>query len=222
MQGERLGAQGSTGKSATEGWKSYTPTVVEPPGEDGADDALDSQKRLAWEAPETAAVVVVVAVGVLAVGGLVAGIAASTASYGSFSPSHLATGTAIAFGAQWAGPLLAFVLLGVVGLCWWQSTAWTDASEPDDEQDRVSEVTGHIRRAGQISRWTQGALLLTCVGAIALVVGSVLQTTGAGTTGSLNWARNVSQVASLLAVLVVAGAGIWIARQIDSGQASSD
>jgi len=169
--------------------------------------------------------VVLVAVGVLALGGLGAGIAAITASDGPFSssPSQLVTGTAVAFGAQWAGPFLAFVLLGVIGLCWWQSAAWTDASEPDDEQDRVSEVTGHIRRAGQISRWTEGALLLTCVGAIALVVGSVLQTTGeGGNPGSLGWARNISQVASLLAVLVVAGAGTWIARQIDSGEASSD
>ena len=165
---------------------------------------------------------VLVAVGVLVLGGLVTGIVAGTASYGSLSPVHLATGTAIAFGAQWAGPLLAFVLLGVIGLCWWQSAAWADACEPDEEQDRVMEATGHIRRAGQISRWTQGALLLTCVGAIALVVGTVLQTTGAGgTTGSLDWARNVSQAASLVAVLIVAGAGSWIARQIDNGEASS-
>jgi len=197
--------------------------VIESSAEDSSEETLDSERRPAWEVPETAAVMVLVAVGVLAVGGLVAGIVASTTSYGSFSPIHLATGTAIAFGAQWAGPLLAFVLLGVIGLCWWQSAAWADASEPDDEQDRVMEVTGHIRRAGQISRWSQGALLLTCVGAIALVVGSVLQTTGVGgNTDSLEWARNVSQVASLLAVLIVAGAGLWIAGQIDNGQASSD
>jgi len=106
---------------------------------------------LPWELPEAAAVAVLVAIGALIVGGVVAGIVASTASDGGLTPSHIVAGNAISFGAQWAGPVFAIVLLGVVGLCWWQSEAWSDASEPDDEQDRELEVAGHVRRARQIS-----------------------------------------------------------------------
>jgi len=187
------------------------------------DDISESEERIAWEVPETAAVAVLAAVALLIVGGLGAGIVASTASYGGFTPSGIVLGTAITLGAQWAGPLIAFVLLAVMGMCWWQSEAWADASEPDDEHGRIVEVAGHVRRANQIGRWTLAALVLTCIGAIAVLVGTVVQTTGAGgNANTLNWSRYVIQGASLLAVVVIAGAGAWLARQINHGQTSSD
>jgi len=201
----------------------YTPAVIDPPPEDFPDDAFASEARLAWEVPEIAAASVLVAVAALIAGGIVAGIVASTASYGPATPSRLTTGTAISFGSLWAGPLVAVALLAVVGLCWWQSEAWADASEPDDGQDRALQVTGHIRRAIRLSRWALAALPVTLVGAISLVVSSVLQTFGVpGSPGSLNWSRIVLQVAGLLAVVVVSTAGFWIARQIDDGQVRSD
>ena len=186
------------------------------------DDIAQSEERLAWEVPETAAVAVLVAVGMLIVGGLVAGIVASTTSYGGIMPSEIGTGTAISFGATWAGPLLAIALLGVVGLCWWQVDAWSDASEPDDERGRAVEVVGHIRRAHRISQWTQGALFLVCAGAAALVASSALLSTGGVSANSVNWARIIVEVANLLAVLAVAAVGVWIGRKINMDQESSD
>jgi hypothetical protein len=164
---------------------------------------------------------VLAAVGVLVVGGLVAGIVASTMSYGGITQGGAVAGNAIGFGAGWAEPLLAMALLGVVGVCWWQFEAWSDASEPDDGLDRVVEVTGHIGRAKRISQWTQAELLLLCAGAVALVVGIVLQSIGVGSNAdAVDWARIVIEVASLLAVLVVAGAGAWIGRKITLDQES--
>ncbi|MHB8264219.1 MAG: hypothetical protein ACYDGY_10850 [Acidimicrobiales bacterium] len=183
----------------------------------------DSEARLAWEAPEVAAVAVLVAVTVLIVGGLVSGIVASTSTYGPFPATQLIAGAVITAGAEWADSLVAVVLLGVIGICWWQSEAWADASEPDDEHDRVLQAYGHVRRANRISVLAQGALFLTCAGAIALLVGGVLQTTGqGGNTGSLNWSHCIFQGANLLAVLVVAGAGYWAGRQVNSGHSSSN
>ncbi|HZM57724.1 MAG TPA: hypothetical protein VFC03_22150 [Acidimicrobiales bacterium] len=172
--------------------------------------------------PEAAAVAVLVAIGALIVGGVVAGIVASTASDGGLPSSHIVAGNAISFGAQWAGPVFAIVLLGVVGLCWWQSEAWSDASEPDDEQDRELEVAGHVRRARQISYWTQVELALVCPGAIALVIGGLLLTAGGLSGNSLNWARTIDQVVNLLAVLVIAGGGLWIGRRVGREHPSSD
>ncbi len=187
---------------------------------DSPDHIAQSEERLAWEVPETAAVAVLVAVGVLIVGGLVAGIVASTASYGGITPTGIGTGTAISFGATWAGPLLAIALLGIVGLCWWQVDAWSDASEPDGERSRAVEVAGHIRRAHRISQWTQAALVLVCAGAAALVASSALLSTGGVSANPVNWARIIVEGANLLAVLALAGVGIWIGRKINMDQES--
>lgn len=197
--------------------------MTDAPTEDSADDSPSAELHLAWEVPEIAAVAALAAVAVLMLGGLLAGIVASTASYTGLTPSGIVPGTAITLGAQWAGPLIAIVLLGVIGVCWWQSESWAEAGEPDDEHDRSMEMAGHIRRANQLSSWTQAALLLTCMGAIALVVGTVVQTSGSGgNSTTLNWSRYIFQGASLLAVFVIAGAGVWVARQINNDQASSD
>ncbi len=184
------------------------------PGEDSPDDVDRSTPRLEWEIPETAAVAVLVAVGLLMVGGLVAGIVASMPSYGG-TPDRITASNAIGFGATWAGTVLAIALLGLVGLSWWQAEAWSAASEPDDERDRGAEAAGHMRRAHRISQWSQVALLLICAGAVALVVSSALLSTGGVGTNSVDWARVVVEAANLLAVVVVTGAGIWIGRKID-------
>ena len=193
------------------------------PADDSSDGMAQSDGRLAWEVPEAAAVAVLVTVGVLMVGGLMAGIAASTTSYGGITPSGLVVGNAISYGATWAEPLLAIALLGAIGLSWWQIEAWTDASEPDDEPLRLVEVAGHIRRAHRISQWTRAALLLVCAGAATLVVGSiVLSTGGDGGVNSVDWSRTIVEMANLLAVLVVASVGVWIGRRITMDQESSD
>lgn len=196
--------------------------MTDAPAADTPDDIPHSGERLAWEVPEAAAVAVLVAVGVLIVGGFVAGIVASTTSYGGITPSGIVAGNAISFGATWAGPLLAIALLGVVGLCWWQFEAWSEASEPDDERGRVLEMAGHIRRANRISHWTQAELLLICAGAVALVVGSVLLSTGGGGDANpVDWSRTIVAVADLLAVVVVAGTGAWVGRKTTMGQETS-
>ena len=192
------------------------------PAADSPDDIDQSAERIAWEVPETAAVAVLVAVGVLMAGGLVAGIVASMPSYGGGTPSRIAASTAISFGAAWAGPLLAIALLGVVGLCWWQAEAWSAASEPDDERVRVVEAAGHMRRAHRISQWSQVELFLICAGAVALVVSSALLSTGGVSANSVNWARIIVEVANLLAVLAVTGVGAWIGRKVNMDQESSD
>ena len=185
------------------------------PTADSSDGIDESAERVAWEVPEIAAVAVLVATGVLIAGGVVAGIVASRSSYGGGTPSRIAATTAISFGATWAGPLLAIVLLGVVGLCWWQVEAWGAASEPDDARDRLIEVAGHMQRAHRISQWTQVALLVNCVGAVALVVSSALLFTGGVSVNPVNWARTVVEVANLLAVLAVTGVAVWIGQKVN-------
>jgi hypothetical protein len=157
-----------------------------------------------------AAVAVLTAVAILVAGGLIAGIVASTASSGQFGSSRTMAGLAITWGSQWAVPLLAAVLLGVIGLCWWQVEAWNEATSDDPE--RRSDASGHIRRMSQIIRWTQAALALTVVGAIAALAGNILDS--GLVNNPLNWARYVYLGASLVAVVVIAGAGVWVGRLV--------
>jgi len=188
-----------------------------------ASDNLDEPVvRLPWEVPEIAAATVLVATGVLMAGGLAAGIVASTPSYGGGTPSRITASTAISFGATWAGPLLAIVLLGVVGLCWWQADAWGAGSETDEVRDHVSEAAGHVRRAHRINQWTQVEFLLVCAGAGALVVSSALLSTGGISANAVNLARIIVEVANLLAVLAVAGVGAWIGRKVTVNRESSN
>ena len=186
------------------------------------DDVDGSAELLAWEVPETAAVAVLVAVGVLMAGGLVAGVAAAdTPSYGGGTPVRIAASTAISFGASWAGLLVAIALLGVVGTCWWQAESWGAVSDPDDEHERAVEAMGHMHRAHRISQWAQIELLLVCLGAVALVVSSALLSTGGLSANAVSWARIIVEVSNLLAVVVVAGAGTWIGRRVNVDLQSS-
>ena len=173
--------------------------------EPDVDDDNETSQLLTWEVPEIAAMVVLIALGALAVGGLVAGIIASSGWSGSFPAPRYVTGEAITFGAAWAEPLLAIALLGVMGLSWWQLQAWDDTDgEGSGEDDH--KVRGHIRRALRIGLAAGIALVVTVAGSLADLIGTVMAIPG---TGALNWSRYVISGASFVGVLVVATGG-WI------------
>lgn len=171
-----------------------------------ADMYVDDEGHLPviWEAPEIAAIVILVAFGFLVLGGLISGIVASTATTPAPTTSQF-TGAVITQGAEWADPLLAIALLGVTGICWWQRQAWTLESDPHVSAD--VEILGHLDRARRIGLWTQLALMLTVAGSIASLVGTVMAGLGGSAEG---WSRYVFSGTSLVAVIVIAGGGSWI------------
>ena len=159
-----------------------------------------------------AAVVILVAVGLLVLGGLATGVAAAVGAPGSFGPGAGLTiaGSSIETGAEWADPLLAIVLLGVLGLCWWQVDGWSEATDDID----LSEVTGHIRRGRRIAWWVQGALIVTLAGSTALFAGLLLINSSQGNQSALVWSRDIYGAASVLAVAVIAFGGVWAGAQV--------
>lgn len=185
------------------------PSLAVPEGDVDADEP-----RVDWEVPEVAAAAVVVAVGLLVLGGLATGIAAAAGAPGLLGPGSGAAvaGTSIQDGAEWAGPLLAMVLLGVVGLCWWQVDRWSGA--PDDVD--AAEVAGHVLRSQRIARWATGALVLTLAGSIAHFAGYLLANTTVGNHSSFVWSHDIYEAASVLAVAVVASGGIWAAMRLQA------
>ncbi len=164
----------------------------------------EAQPLFGWEIPEIAAMTVLVAFAVLVVGGLVAGIIASTEASGPFIGTRHVTGAALTYGATWAGPLLAIALLGVVGVGCWQIEVWKQTEEEESLEHDDCEVRGHIGRACRIGVAAQVALILTLVGSIAALIGKVMFSLG---TGAQDWVRYVISGASVIAVFAITAGG---------------
>jgi hypothetical protein len=175
-----------------------------------SDEEDDAPPRSPWELPEIVAVAVLVAFALLVVGGLVTGILAGTAQNGP-SPGNQLIGLSLQYGTEWAEPLLAVVLLAVLGLCWWQFQTWADVTETTSDDEQAFDAQGHIHRARQITIWTQAALGLTALGSVALFAGGVLSATG---YSQVAWSHDFYEGASALAVIVLAGVGLFVGKRL--------
>jgi hypothetical protein len=167
----------------------------------------DPAPRLPWEVPELVGVGVLLVVALFALGGLATGVAASLKSQ---LPDNISpVWTDLAFGAQWAEPLIALLVLGVLGVCWWQLQAWAEVIEAPDEEDENDRIQalGHMVRARIGVITSLGALGVTALGSVAGFVGSV----GQGPVSQL-WPEDVFRGTEMLAVLVVLAIGMLIER----------
>jgi hypothetical protein len=179
-----------------------------------------SGSSLSWEVPEIAGISLLAVTALLASGGLATGIARSvTLPSAPFASSSQLTWNAVQFGAQWASPVIAVFLLGVLGLCWYQLQVWselldTPGSEGDEE---VSDAHGHIERAGRMARWAVMALGVTAAGSLAGFVAEV--GANAGQSASIV-VTDIYAGASMLAVFLLLAAGFWVDRQVASRSVS--
>jgi hypothetical protein len=163
--------------------------------------------------PEVAAVAILVSVAVLAAGGCVAGIARFVTTTGAAGPGAdtQLTWNAVTFGAQWASPVVAVLLLAVIGLCWWQLQAWTELIESPDPDDDLADAIRHIRRARLIARWALVGVAGTAVGAIALFAAQVATSTG---LPDGDWTVEIAAAAGFLAVVALLAATLWAGRRL--------
>lgn len=182
---------------------SQLPTSVRtsPQGGSGADPPT-------WEVPELIAVAVLASVALVAVGGLVTGITRSFSSTAPFSSSQ-DIWSAIELGAEWANVVLAAVVLGVLGVCWWQLEAWREVREEPEDEDALSEALGHMQRTRWIISWAMIALGVTAAGSVAGFVAQV-GSYGAGPV----WAIDIWGASEMLAVIVVSTTGIFVGRRL--------
>ena len=172
-----------------------------------------ARPSLPWEVPEIAAVGILVAFSLIVVGGVATGIDVSTGRQQPFFDQLENVWNAIEFGTSWAGPVLAIVLLAVVGLCWWQVEAWSVESPPTPLEP--SSAHDYIRRAQKISLWALGSLVITVVGAVAGCVALVASNIPAH-PGRVGWSRVFGVGAGLAAVIVVAAAGLLVVIRLMS------
>lgn len=168
----------------------------------------------AWEFPEIGIVVVLVGVGLLALGGMATGIARGFAVPSPYPPglSRQFVGASIQLGAVWATFLPAALLLGLMGVCWWNLNEWEPDADEVESPDDMVEAEGHLRRGRGIVIATQIALVLTSTAAIAGLVGAILEYQSA----SQLWPSYFYTGAQTLAVLLVATTGVLLGRRLVS------
>jgi hypothetical protein len=164
----------------------------------------DTEVRVPWEVAEVGSTAVLLSTLILVLGGLASGLVATVQFAGSSD--------AVDFGAQWADPLLAMILLGLVGLSWWQHTGWMGDS---NEIDSGSEVAAHLARFRKISFWGQLGLLLTVAGSASYFGSAVATDIGFSPPGPEGiWSQAVFAGASFLAVTALAVAGLFIGQKL--------
>lgn len=183
-----------------------------PAGDDRWSEEDLTTSRLAWEVPEVVGVVVLVAVGVIMIGGLVSGVArALTESSSNFPPglSSQETWNAIQFGSEWAGPVVTLIVLGVLGLCWWQVQGWLEVLEAPTADDDLSEASGHLRRDRHIAYMAMVEVIVSAVASLSALVAAV-----GSNTGESLWVQDISASASLVAVVLLLGVAGFLARRL--------
>jgi len=186
-----------------------------------ADEPASTEDRVgpprpAWEFPEIGAVVILTGVALLAVGGLATGIAHSFAAPSTFPPGfdRQFVGDSVQLGSTWASFVLAAVLLGLMGVCWWNLNEWELDVDQVQSPDDVAETQGHLRRGCAIIVATQVTLVLMSAAAIAALVGAILSyQSGSGVT---LWSTYFDTAAGTLAVLIVAATGVLLGRRLVS------
>lgn len=165
-----------------------------------------------WSAPEVAAVAVLGAVGVMALGGLAMGIDVAAGTLSPYPDSLIGVWDSITYGASWAGPVLAIALLAVAGVCWWQTDRWADdAADDAGDEGAAEEARWYVGRAQRLGVWTIAALAIVTSAALALLV-SVVGIDVASHPGQQGWARVIGVSADALAVIVVDACGVAVVR----------
>lgn len=155
---------------------------------------------------------VLIGVALLAIGGLAAGIARSTAAPTAVPPGfdRQFLGSSIQLGSGWASFVLAVLLLGVMGVCWWNLREWELEADETESPEDTAESDGHLRRGCGIVTATELALVVIGAGAIAAFVGTLLEIQ----SGVAVWSVDFVAGAGTLAVLVVATTGVLLGRRL--------
>jgi hypothetical protein len=165
--------------------------------------------RLRWDAPEVAVVAVLAATATLIIAGVVSGIVIGT------STAQPGTGSVVALAAQyateqWAGVFTAFLMLGALGVCWWQHGVWRDQGGADEAQ--LCEAAARRERARRLALLALAGLLLATLGSIASLVGRLdsLQSFGAQTTAAV-WVPGIAEILGTVAMTI---AGLLIGGRL--------
>jgi hypothetical protein len=184
---------------------------------DGAEDDIDegvdtprsSRPRADWEIQEVVATALLIAVALVAVGAVAAGIDAN--AEGSFQPARDAVAQALLQSTLWAGVTTMFLLVSALGLVWWQVDGWSEALEETGADD-AEEARLHLRRNRLLATWAGVSLAVTSLAAIGTLVAIGLEDEPVSV--SMRLEQWFSYGGGVIAALVLAAAGIFAVTRV--------
>lgn len=171
-------------------------------------------ERIGWSVPEAVAVVVLIGLGLVAVGGVVGAVLRAPdlppTVPSSVDWQHI--GSVLGSAGAWGTPVFALFAMAVDAVAWWHGQAWADERWVAPEGSGADLVDRHVRRAVVLADWAVALLALIAVAGVAALVGQVLiDHTGSGWLLSADVAQSTF---GLFGDLVLLGAGAWVAAQV--------
>jgi hypothetical protein len=194
---------------------------------DGADEEAEehvdgprfSRPRTGWEIQEVVATALLIAVAVIAVSAVAAGIASNAGGEGPESTRDAIAQTLLQ-STLWAGVTTMFLLIASLGLIWWQVDGWSEALEDagtggtgiDHEggpgrSNEVEEARRHLGRNRLLAKWAGVSLVITSVGALGALVALGLE--DEPFPGSVRLQQWFSNGGVVIATLVLGAAGVF-------------
>lgn len=169
-------------------------------------DDREEHVRFPWTVPEIGVAGVELAIAALIVGGVAAGIVLGVSLPGS--------GSVVAMAAQyatlWAGVVVSTLLLGAIGVCWWQRAK---IGTPNADEDRARDATWRLWRVRRLALGAMAELLLSMLGSIASLVGrlgELVPGDGAQSVAGV-W---LPGIADIVGTVVIGLAGLWIGSSL--------
>ena len=187
----------------------------EPPGFSG------ERKRLPWETAEIVGGGLLGAASTIAVLSVVSGISyAFTNATQPTSPfgNAVQVGPTIAEVTQrstlWATPVVALLVIGAIGIAWWQVESWSSFVAEDEEatDDEMTSAFRHLLRAKVLVTSALAAAAVVAAAVVALVVSTIVVFLGG--PGNIVVSEDLSVIGQGLGTLAVVGIGTFAGTRL--------
>ena len=182
----------------------------------GQSAPANAVKRLPWEIAEMVGAGLLGAAGTIAVLSIVSGVAyAFTNTTQPTSPfgNAVQVGPTIAEVTQrstlWATPVMALLVIGAIGVAWWQVESWSSFVAEDEEatDDEMTSAFRHLLRAKVLVTSALAAAAVVAAAVVALVVSTIVVFLGG--PGNIVVSEDLSVIGQGLGTLAVVGVGAF-------------
>jgi len=162
--------------------------------------------RGAWNLEELLAAGFLVAIALLGVAYVAAGIVSAGATAGPDQAE-----VTLFYATQWVSPYILLFPLAAVGLVWWRLRRWSRAAEPSGggagAESSAEDGHAHLVRARRIALTSAVVLLVVICAAIGWVVSSFLLIHNGEISGDQTWPSEAETLGNASAALLLSAAG---------------
>jgi hypothetical protein len=176
--------------------------------------AVARRRRAAWDLEEVLGWGLIVAIALLAVAYVAAGIMEAGASPG---PNQLEA--TLLYATEWVSPYIVLFPLGALGVTWWSVRRHSSSAEPARPAGAVDAHRAelglfHLFRARTLIIVAGAGLVVIVCAGIGALVSSILLMTQSELGGNPVWATESETLGVVVSALLVAGIGLFEAVRL--------